>query len=67
MSGDTRYFNNMETRAVIKLFFFLLQGKAPKENHAILADTLREHAPSYEVSKNSLIVVIFSTCNAPRS
>jgi len=29
MSGDARDFNNIETRAVIKIFFFL-QGKAPK-------------------------------------
>jgi hypothetical protein len=29
----------METRAVIKYFFFL-QGKAPKEIHAILTETL---------------------------
>jgi len=27
-------------------FFFPLQGKAPKESHAILKETLREHAPS---------------------
>ena len=45
MSGDARYFNNMETRAVIKLFF--LQGKAPKEIHAILTESLGGHAPSY--------------------
>ena len=38
MSGDAFDFNNIETRAVIKLFF--LQGKAPKEIHAILTDTL---------------------------
>jgi len=31
---DARYFKNIETLAVIKLFF--LQGKAPKEIHAIL-------------------------------
>jgi len=31
---DARDFNNIETRAVIK-FFFSLQGKAPKEIHAI--------------------------------
>jgi len=36
---DARDFNNIETRALIKLFFFL-QGKAPKENHAILTETL---------------------------
>jgi len=38
MSGDARNFNNIETRAVIK--FFSLQGKAPKEIHAILTETL---------------------------
>jgi len=35
MSCDARHFNNIETRAVIKFFFFL-QGKLPKEIHAIL-------------------------------
>ena len=35
-AGD---FNNIETRAVIK-FIFLLQGKAPKETHTILTETL---------------------------
>jgi len=35
MSGDARDFKNMETRAVIKFFFFL-QRKAPKEIQAIL-------------------------------
>ena len=34
---DTRDFNNIETRAVIKFF---LQGKMPKEIHAILTETL---------------------------
>jgi len=37
---DARDFNNTETRAVIKIFFPLLQGKAPKEIHAILRETL---------------------------
>jgi len=50
MSGDAHDFNNMETRAVIKFLF--LQGKAPKEFHAILTETLREHAPSYAIVKN---------------
>jgi len=36
---DARDFNNIETRAVIKVFFFL-QGKAPKEIHVILTETL---------------------------
>jgi len=35
---DGSDFNNIETRAVIKLFF--LQGKAPKEIHAILTEIL---------------------------
>ena len=35
MSGGARHFNNTETRAAIK-FLFSLQGKAPKEIHAIL-------------------------------
>ena len=43
MSGDSRDFNNMGTRAAIK-FFFSLQGKAQKEIHAILAEILGEHA-----------------------
>ena len=41
----------METQAVIKLFFFL-QGKVPKEFHAILTETLGENAPSYATVKN---------------
>ena len=43
MSNDARDFNNMETRAAIKFF---LQGKAPKENHAILTETLGNMPPS---------------------
>ena len=35
---DTRDFNNIEKRAV--KFFSPLQGKAPKEIHAILTETL---------------------------
>jgi len=38
MSGDARDFNNIETRAVTKFLF--LQGKAPKEIHAILKEIL---------------------------
>ena len=37
---DARDFNNIETRAAIKFFFFFLQGKAPKEIHAIMTETL---------------------------
>ena len=56
----------METRAVIKLFS--LQGKAPKEIHAILTETLGEHAPSYATVKNWVTQFKrgdFSTCDAP--
>jgi len=43
MSGDVCDFSNIETWAVIK--FFSLQGKAAKEIHAILTETLGQHAP----------------------
>ena len=67
MSGDARNFNNIETRAVIR--FFSLQGKAPKKTHAILKETLGEHAPSYATVKNWVTQFKrgdFSTCDAPR-
>ena len=67
MSGDARDFNNMETRAVIKLFF--LQSKAPKKIQAILTETLGEHAQSYATVKNWVAQFKrgdFSTCGAPR-
>jgi len=67
MPGDARDFNNMQTRAVINFFF--LQGKAPKEIHAILAETLGEHAQSYAAVKNWVAQFKrgdFSTCDAPR-
>ena len=57
----------METRAIIN--FFSLQGKAPKEIHAILTETLREHAPSYATAKNWVAQFKhgdFSACDAPR-
>jgi len=65
MSRDARDFNNMETRAVIKFF---LQSKAPKEIHAILTETLGEHAPLYATLKNWVAQFKrsdFSTCGAP--
>ena len=67
MPGDARDFNNIETRAVIK--FFSLQGKASKEIHAILTETLGEHTPSYATVKNWVAQFKpgdFSTCDAPR-
>ena len=49
--------------------FFFLQGKAPKEIHGILTETLREHAPSYVTVKNWVARFKrgdFFTCDAPR-
>ena len=60
-------FNNIETRAVIKFFF--LQGKVPREIHAVLIETLGEHVPSYATVKNWVAQFkrgYFSTCDAPR-
>ena len=54
MSGDARDFNNIETRAVIKLF---------------LTETLGKHAPSYATVRNWAAPFKggdFSTCDAPR-
>ena len=48
-SSDARNFSNMDTRAVIKYY---PARKAPKEIHAILTETLGEHAPSYASVKN---------------
>jgi transposase len=67
MSGEMHDFNNNKTRAFIT--YFLLQGKAPKEIHAILIEILREYAPSYTTVKNWVAQVNrrdFSTCVAPR-
>ena len=41
---DARDLNNIEKRAVIRVLF--LQGKAPKEIHAILTETLACFLPS---------------------
>ena len=67
MSGDARDFNNIEMGAIIKFFF--LQGRALKEIHAILIETLWEHAPSYATVKKCVAQFKsgdFSTCEAPR-
>ena len=48
--------------------FFFLQSKTPKEIHAILIETLGEHAPSYTTVKNWVTEFKrsdFSTCDAP--
>ena len=52
-----------------QVLFFFLQGKAPKEIHTILRETLGEHAPSYATVKNWVAQFKrgdFSTCHAPR-
>jgi len=49
--------------------FFFLQGKAPKEIHVILIETLGGHAPSYATVKNGVAQLKhgdFSACDAPR-
>jgi len=66
--SDARDFSNIEMRAVIMVFVFL-QNKAPKEIHAILTETLGEHAPSYAAVKNWVAQFKrgdFCTCDAPR-
>ena len=48
--------------------FFFLQGNTLKEIHAILTETLGEHAPSYATVKSWVVQVKrgdFSTCDAP--
>ena len=60
-----RDFSNIEARAVKFLF---PQGKAPKEIHAILTETLGEHSPLYATVKNWVAQFKngdFSTCDAP--
>jgi len=68
MSGNARDFNNIDMQAVIKFYFPSLQGKALKEIHTILIETLGEHAPSYATVKNWVAQFKrgdFSTCDVP--
>jgi len=39
------------SRRELSLSFFFMNGKAPKKIHAILTETLEEHAPSYATVK----------------
>jgi hypothetical protein len=67
MSGDARDFYNIQTRAV--KFYFFLQGKAPKEIHDFLTETLRERAPSCATVRHCVARFNrgdISTCKAPR-
>jgi len=54
---DARDFNNIETRAVINVFFFL-QGKAPEEIHAILAETLACFLPGRAKDLSAPLIII---------
>ena len=66
MSGDARDFKHRDATCHQVIF---LQSKAPKEIHAILTETLGEHAPSYATVKNLVALFKrgdFSTCDAPR-
>ena len=63
-----RAISTTSRRELLSSFFFF-QGKAPKEIHATLKETLGEHAPSYETVKNWVAQFKrgdFSTCYAPR-
>ena len=54
---DARDFNNIETRAIIKLFF--PQGKASKEIHAILTETLACLLPGRSRTYQHLCIYIY--------
>jgi len=57
------------TRRELSWSFFFLQGKAPKEIHAMLKETLGKHAPSNATVKNWVAQFKhrdFSTRDAPR-
>jgi len=49
MPGEARFEQHRDASGYQVSFF--LQGKAPKEIHAILTETLVEHAPSYSTVK----------------
>ena len=73
LKGNIQATCTISTKSRSKLssrsFFLFLQGKAPKEIHAILKETLGEHAPTYANVKNWVVQFKrddFSTCDAPR-
>jgi len=55
---DARDFNNMETRAVFKVLFFL-QGKAPKEIHVILTEKLACFLPGRAKDLSAPLYIAF--------
>jgi len=57
------------SRCELSSSFFFLQGKVSKEIHAILIETLGEHAPLYATVKNWVVQFKhgdFSICDVPR-
>ena len=56
---DARDFNNIETRDVIKFLFFL-QGKASKEIHVMLTETLTRFIPG---RAKDLSAPLYLTCS----
>ena len=65
----TRVISTILRRELSSRFFFFWQGKAPKKIHAILRETLGEHAPSYATVKNWVVQFQrddFSTSDALR-
>ena len=68
VSGDACHFKNMETRAVIKIFFFpARQGAEGNSRH--YDRNVGDHVPSYPTVKNWVVLFKrgdFSTCDAPR-
>jgi len=61
---DVRDFNNIETRAVIKFLF--LQGKAPKEIHAILTEILACFLPGRAKDLSAPLVRVLKLTKAER-
>ena len=62
----TRAISTTSRRELSSSFF---SCKALKEIHAILTETLEEHAPSYATAKNWVAQLKrddFTTCDAPR-
>ena len=62
---EARDFNNIETSTVIKLFF--LQGKAPKEIHSILTETLACFLLGWAKDLSAPLYIIFSSWLFPVS
>ena len=69
MSSDARDFNNFETRALIKFFFFSPARQGGEGNSRHSDTNIRGNTPSYATVKNWVAQFKrgdFSTCDAPR-